>query len=154
MLQSAPKFLKGHGDVLDELPALADPRLREELAQQRTDAGTILTPAREWLLLRGLRTFALRMERASATAAHLADWLAGQGMTVHYPGRPDHPQHAAATAQYSNGFGPMLSFLMGTAAPADAVVEAVRIFRRATSLGSTESLIERRPATEGPTLPR
>lgn len=150
VLHSATKFLNGHGDVLAGVLALADPAAREVLAQHRTDTGTILTPFSEWLLLRGLRTFALRMERASASAARLAVWLADQGLAVHYPGLPDHPQHAAACAQYTNGFGPMLSFRMGSAARADAVVAAVRIFRPATSLGSTESLIERRAATEGP----
>ncbi|MDP3339350.1 PLP-dependent aspartate aminotransferase family protein [Frigidibacter sp.] len=150
VLHSATKFLNGHGDLMAGALALADPDARAALVQHRTDTGTILAPFSEWLLLRGLRTFVLRMERASATAARLAVWLADQGLTVHYPGLPDHPQHAIACAQYTNGFGPMLSFRMGTAARADAVVAAVRIFRRATSLGSTESLIERRAATEGP----
>jgi len=150
VLHSATKFLNGHGDLMAGALALADPAARAALAQHRTDTGTILAPFSEWLLLRGLRTFVLRMERASASAARLAGWLADQGLTVHYPGLPDHPQHAIACAQYTNGFGPMLSFRMGSASRADAVVAAVRIFRGATSLGSTESLIERRAATEGP----
>ena len=149
VLHSATKFLNGHGDVLAGALALADPAARATLMQHRTDTGTILAPFGEWLLLRSLRTFVLRMERASATAARLAGWLADRGLVVHYPGLPDHPQHALACAQYTGGFGPMLSFRMGSAARADAVVAAVQVFRRATSLGSTESLIERRAATEG-----
>lgn len=80
VLHSATKFLNGHGDVLAGVLALADPAAREALAQHRTDTGTILAPFSEWLLLRGLRTFVLRMERASASAARLAGWLADQGL--------------------------------------------------------------------------
>lgn len=153
VLQSATKFLNGHGDltagalILSE--ALAPERAR--LLQARTDAGTILPPFAEWLLLRGLRTFPLRMARAASSAAALAGWLrtrpeVGQ---VLYPGLPDHPQHHVALTHYTQGFGPVLSFRLADRAAAERVVAAVRVMRRATSLGSTETLIERRAATEG-----
>jgi cystathionine gamma-synthase len=153
VLHSATKYLNGHGDLT---AGVLSCRQRdagwEALLEQRTAAGSVLPPLEAWLLLRGLRTLALRMEAASRSALRLAEWLVAQpGVTaVHYPGLPGHPQHRLACAQFEGGFGAMLSFqLAGGRAAALRVAAAARLFRRATSLGSTESLIEHRRSTEG-----
>jgi cystathionine gamma-synthase len=91
------------------------------------------------------------MERVSATAQTLAGWLAQHPRVgkVHYPGLPQHPQHELAGRQFRDGFGGMLSFELGDAAEAIDLCARARIFRRSTSLGSPESLIEHRRSTEG-----
>nr|WP_242662441.1 PLP-dependent transferase [Pseudoroseomonas deserti] len=153
VLHSATKYLNGHGDLV--AGALSCARLDDdwtEILRHRTAAGTLLPPFEAWLLLRGMRTLALRVEAASRTALRLATWLATQPAVsaVHYPGLPAHPQHALAAAQLEGGFGAMLSFqLTGGRAAALWVAERTKIFRRATSLGSTESLVEHRRSTEG-----
>ncbi|WP_419898902.1 trans-sulfuration enzyme family protein [Roseomonas sp. USHLN139] len=153
VLHSATKYLNGHGDLV--AGALSCARADDdwaELLRHRTAAGTLLPPFEAWLLLRGLRTLALRVEAASRTALRLATWLAAQPAVraVHYPGLPAHPQHALAAAQLEGGFGAMLSFQIASGrAAALRVAGSTKIFRRATSLGSTESLIEHRRSTEG-----
>lgn len=152
VLHSATKYLNGHGDLVAGLlvTARSDSWWQEILAA-RESHGSILPPFEAWLLLRGMRSLALRMERVSATALGLASWLARQpGIhEVHYPGLPQHPQHAAALRQFHGGFGGMLSFELGDASEALAVCGRTTIFRQSTSLGSPESLIEHRLSTEG-----
>ncbi len=100
-----------------------------------------------------MRTLALRLQRASATAADLAEQLAAHAevAVVRYPGRPDHPTHATARS-FMSGFGAVVSFdVEGGAERADAVCQSVRIIRHATSLGGVESTIERRAAIAGQT---
>ena len=153
VLHSATKFLNGHGDVLAGVlvAAAADAHWRE-LLEARTAHGSVLPPFEAWLLLRGMRTLAVRVERVSATALRLAEWLAARAgvAAVHYPGLPSDPWHGIARRQFNGGFGGMVSFeLPGGAAGALAVCARFRVFRRATSLGSTESLVEHRLTTEG-----
>lgn len=154
VLHSATKYLNGHGDLLaGVLVGAADDPGWSAILDARTRHGSILAPFEAWLLLRGLRTLAVRMERVSGSALQIATALAADpGVTaVHYPGLPGDPWHAAAAAQFAGGFGGMLSFQTGgAAARALQVCGATRLFRRATSLGSTESLIEHRLTTEGP----
>jgi cystathionine gamma-synthase len=151
ILHSATKYLNGHGDLTAGVLIFRSRNDMDGPLSFRTEAGTVLTPFSEWLLLRGLRTLAVRMERASASALAMAQWLADQGgvMAVHYPGLATHPQHDVAMRQYQRGFGAMLSIRLGSRSRAAELVGATRIFNAATSLGSTESLIEHRAATEG-----
>ncbi len=152
VLHSATKYLNGHGDlVAGVLVAAEDDAWWREMRAAREAHGTVLPPFEAWLLLRGMRSLALRMERVSTTAMALASWLALQpGLrAVHYPGLPRHPQHELARRQFEGGFGGMLSFELDNAAAAMALCARARIFRSSTSLGSPESLIEHRRSTEG-----
>ena len=104
-------------------------------------AGAILSPFDSWLLLRSAKTLALRMERHDQNARAVAEMLRAhpEVSAVHYPGLPDHPGHELAKRQMS-GFGGMVSFEVGTVARARRVMEALRIFHLAESLGGVESL--------------
>lgn len=153
VLHSATKYLNGHGDlVAGVLVAARTDAAWQEIVGAREAHGTILQPFEAWLLLRGMRSLALRMERVSQTALAIALALSEHPRVsaVHYPGLPGDRHHALAHRQFQGGFGGMLSFqIAGTAADAIAVCEKVSVFRRSTSLGSPESLIEHRRSTEG-----
>jgi cystathionine gamma-synthase len=157
VMHSATKYLNGHSDVI--AGALATAQKESPLWQQalsvRARHGTILGPFEAWLLLRGLRTLDLRVRAAADTAALLATRFAGHPAvgTVLYPGLPQHPGHAVAARQMS-GFGGMLS-LRVSAGEAAAISTAARVevWKRATSLGGVESLIEHRASVEGPSSP-
>jgi cystathionine gamma-synthase len=155
VLHSCTKYLGGHGDVQAGALVLASAELAATLRGQRTLFGAVAAPLSSWLVLRGLRTLACRMEwhcrAGQAVAAALAEHRAVE--RVHYPGLASHPQHALARAQMK-GFGGMLSFLVrGGRERALAVAGRLRLFRNATSLGSTESLVEHRQSVEGPGSP-
>jgi cystathionine gamma-synthase len=151
VLHSATKYLNGHGDLTAGALVLRDDARLRQLQALRTDFGTVLNPSSEWLLLRGMRTLAIRMERASASALAVAQWLKGRPevCAVHYPGLKDHAQFEVASRQFERGFGAMVSFLLASKIQADRFVGKTTIFRQATSIGSTESLIEHRAMTEG-----
>jgi cystathionine gamma-synthase len=122
------------------------------LHEARRHEGAVLGPFEAYLLLRGMRTLFVRVERQSRTAASLANRLAAlPGVTVLYPGVPSHPQHAVAARQMTGGFGGMLSIRV----PADplAVVAKLKVWVPATSLGGVDSLIEHRASVEGPDSP-
>jgi cystathionine gamma-synthase len=153
VMHSATKYLNGHSDVV--AGALATAR-RDELWSRiqsvRTQYGAILGPFEAWLLMRGLRTLPLRVQAQSETAALLALRLCRHRRVarVLYPGVQEHPGHAIAARQMS-GFGAMLSIrVKGGEAAALATAAQVTLWRRATSLGSVESLIEHRASVEGP----
>ncbi len=156
VVHSVTKYLAGHSDVVLGAAVTSDPDLRARLAGHRTLRGAIAGPLEVWLALRGLRTLALRVERAQANAAVLAGRLADHPAVteVRYPGLPGDPGHERAAAQLA-GFGSILGVRVGSAATADAVVDAVRLWVPATSLGGVESMLERRRrfATESPTVP-
>jgi cystathionine gamma-synthase len=157
VVHSATKYLNGHSDVLAGavLTARRDP-FWERIRSWRRNAGAVLGPFEAWLLQRGMRTLFLRVHRASESALAIAIQLSGHpALTqVLYPGLPSHPGHQIAVRQMSGGFGGMLSIrLAGGAEHATAVLQAVRVFKRATSLGGVESLIEHRAAMEGPSSP-
>jgi cystathionine gamma-synthase len=153
VMHSATKYLNGHSDVV--AGALATARrddLWSRMQSVRTRYGAILGPFEAWLLMRGLRTLPLRVQAQSATAAMLALRLSRhrQVARVLYPGLQEHPGHAIAAGQMS-GFGAMLSIrVKGGEAAALAAAAKVTLWRRATSLGSVESLIEHRASVEGP----
>jgi cystathionine gamma-synthase len=157
VVHSASKYLNGHGDVLAGavLAARRDP-LWERIRSWRRNAGAMPGPFEAWLLQRGMRTLFLRVHRSSETALAIATHFSGHPAlsAVLYPGLPDHPGHQVAAGQMQGGFGGMMSIRMaGGAASAHAVLREVRVFKRATSLGGVESLIEHRRSGEGPSSP-
>jgi cystathionine beta-lyase/cystathionine gamma-synthase len=147
VLHSATKYLGGHSDVVGGLVATRRADLAERLAFHQNAAGAVPSPFDCWLVLRGLRTLAIRMERASANAALVADWLTRRPEVarVHYPGLPDHPQRDLVERQMRLP-GAMVSFEVGEGAGGEAraraVAGATRLFTLAESLGAVESLIE------------
>jgi cystathionine gamma-synthase len=157
VVHSATKYLNGHSDVLAGavVTARLDP-FWERIRSWRRNAGAMLGPFEAWLLQRGMRTLFVRVRRASETALTLSQQLQGHPAlkAVLYPGLPSHPGHEAAARQMGGGFGGMLSIrVAGDEDQALAVAAAARVFKRATSLGGVESLIEHRLSTEGPSSP-
>jgi cystathionine gamma-synthase len=157
VMHSATKYLNGHSDVVaGALVAARQDEFWERITAIRTGNGAILGPLEAWLLLRGMRTLYLRVERAcrsaEAVAAHFADHPRVSG--VLYPGLAGHPGHAIAARQMSGGFGGMLSIrVAGGEAAAIAAAARVGLWKRATSLGGVESLIEHRASIEGAGTP-
>jgi cystathionine gamma-synthase len=153
VLHSTTKYLGGHSDVQGGALVLKRAgAVAERLAEVREILGAVGSPFNSWLVLRGLRTLACRVERQSANALALATALAGHPRlaAVHYPGLASDPGHAVARRQMRL-FGGMLSIrVAGGRAAALAVCSKVRLFVNATSLGGTESLIEHRTSSEGP----
>jgi cystathionine gamma-synthase len=157
VVHSATKYLNGHGDVLaGAVLAVRQDPFWERIRSWRRTAGAMAGPFEAWLLQRGMRTLFLRVHRASETALAIATHFDGHPAltAVLYPGLPAHPGHQIAARQMDGGFGGMLSLrLAGGAGHAHAVLHAVQVFKRATSLGGTESLIEHRRSMEGPSSP-
>jgi cystathionine gamma-synthase len=144
VVHSATKYLGGHSDVVGGFVATSDPELAERVAFLQNAAGAVPGPFDCYLVLRGIKTLAERMDRHCANARAVADVLAAHPAvaTVLYPGLPSHPGHDVAKRQMSN-FGGMVSFLAaGGEEPALEVVRHTRLFALAESLGGVESLIE------------
>ncbi|HWK45546.1 MAG TPA: aminotransferase class I/II-fold pyridoxal phosphate-dependent enzyme [Stellaceae bacterium] len=157
VMHSATKYLNGHSDVVAGTLTTArlDPFWQRIVAIRR-DHGAILGPVEAWLLQRGLRTLAIRVERASRNAAAIAQHFSRHQAVraVLYPGLAHHPGHAVAARQMRGGFGGMLSICVaGGAEAAIEVAARTRLWQRATSLGGVESLIEHRASIEGPDSP-
>lgn len=157
VMHSATKFLNGHSDVLaGALITRAGSDFWERVRENRSKVGAVLGPFEAWLLLRGLRTLYVRVERQSASAQRIAERFEGHpGVSrVRYPGLPSHPGHELAKRQMQGGFGGMLSIeIAGGRAAALAVAANCRLWVRATSLGGVESLIEHRATIEGANSP-
>ncbi|MCA1241018.1 PLP-dependent aspartate aminotransferase family protein [Stappia stellulata] len=154
VIHSATKALNGHSDVLAGLVSCrdADSAAWSFIRTERHDAGAILSSFDAYLLLRGLRTLALRMERMCANAQTIAETLAAHPAveTVLYPGLADHPSHDRAKAQMHGGYGYLMSVMVkGGGANALAVAGRLELIKRATSLGGVESLVEHRHTIEG-----
>jgi cystathionine gamma-synthase len=153
VMHSATKYLNGHSDVVAGVLVIGRTDERwAAIRAERHDAGALLGPFEVWLLLRGLRTLALRVRQASENALAVARFLDDHPKVerVLYPGLPVHPQHAVAQRQMAGGFGGLLSFqVRGDAAAALAVAGRLQLISRATSLGGTESVIEHRYTIEG-----
>jgi cystathionine gamma-synthase len=146
VMHSVTKYLAGHSDVIMGALVVRSAELAEELHLRRTRTGAIPGMLEAYLATRGVRTLALRMERAQANAATLAQRLDEHPHVtrVRYPGLASDPGHAVAARDHA-GFGAMISFeLDGTADNAERLCDAVRLISHATSLGGVESLIERR----------
>jgi cystathionine gamma-synthase len=153
VMHSATKYLNGHSDVLaGALVAARNDETWQRIRTLRGTSGSILGPFEAWLLLRGMRTLYLRVERACESAMRVAEAMARHPKVAHvlYPGLAGHPGHDIARRQMQGGFGGMLSFrIRGDGAAALRVATATRLFRPATSLGGVESLIEHRATLEG-----
>ena len=144
VVHSATKYLAGHSDVVIGIAVTSDLELRGKLLHHRSLQGAIAGPMEVFLALRGLRTLALRMERAQDNAGELARRLQSlPGVQVRYPGLPEDPGHERAKAQM-DGFGAILCAVFPSGKIAHQVTENVRLWTPATSLGGVESLIERR----------
>ncbi len=157
VVHSVTKYLAGHSDVVLGAVLADDEALHSRVTAYRTLHGAVAGPWEVWLALRGLRTLALRVERSQASAAVLAARLAEHPAVaeVRHPSLPSDPGHARAT-RVLHGFGSILGVRPhGGPAAADGVVDAVRLWLPATSLGGVESSLERRRrfATESVTVP-
>ena len=144
VLHSATKYLGGHSDVIGGLVATRSDELADQLRFHQNAAGAVPSPFDCFLVMRGLRTLAVRMDRAAANALVLATWLADRPEVerVHYPGLPDHPAAALVERQMRLP-GAMLSFeLRGGEDAARRFAGATQLFTLAESLGAVESLIE------------
>ena len=152
-LHSATKYFGGHSDVQGgALVFRKQDDLFAKVSHVRHLLGAVLAPFNAWLVLRGLRSLAVRMNAHSANALAVARALEAHPkvLRVNYPGLASHPGHAVAAKQMS-GFGGMLSFhVKGGRDSAIAAAGRVRLFVRATSLGCVESLLEHRATSEGP----
>jgi len=142
VMHSTTKYLGGHGDLTGGAIA-GNAELVSRIAARRRILGGVMDPFSAFLLMRGLRTLAVRVEAHQAGALAIAQFLNTQPVveSVAYPGLPEHPDHALAKTQM-DGFGGMVSFCVrGDAGAARRVHDRLRIFRRAASLGSVESLV-------------
>lgn len=153
VMHAATKVLNGHSDVVaGVLCASEDDEFWNRVKTVRKGQGGILGPFETYLLMRGLRTLHVRQERQSASAMELAQRLSAHPRVarVLYPGLPQHPGHDIAARQMENGFGYMLSVqVTGGEAAAIKTAAHVGLYKRATSLGGVESLIEHRSSIEG-----
>jgi cystathionine gamma-synthase len=153
VMHSTTKFLAGHSDVTGGALAVREAGTTlERLREYQHQAGAVPSPFDCWMIRRSMMTLPLRVRTQSATAERVAGFLAQHpGIErVHYPGLADHPGHGVA-AQQMAGFGSMLSFeVPGGTEAALRAAGRLRLFTRATSLGSVESLVEHRASIEGP----
>jgi cystathionine beta-lyase/cystathionine gamma-synthase len=143
VVHSTTKYLGGHSDLIGGFACTNDPTIAERLAFLQNSLGAVPGPFDSWLVLRGLKTLALRMRQHCANARAIAEFLDGHARVerVLYPGLPAHPGHDLAARQMAD-FGGIVSFLAGTAEEAVALVGRTKIFKLAESLGGVESLIE------------
>jgi len=154
VMHSATKYLNGHSDVVAGVLATSrDDDLWQRIRSLRSGSGSVLGPLEAWLLLRGMRTLHLRVRAACDNAAIIAARFEGHAKLGHvlYPGLATHPGQDIARRQMRGGYGGMLSLrLREGEAAARAFTGKLRVFKRATSLGSVESLAEHRASVEGP----
>jgi cystathionine beta-lyase/cystathionine gamma-synthase len=143
VVHSTTKYLGGHSDVIGGFVATNDPTVAERLLFLQKSLGAVPGPLDCWLVLRGLKTLAVRMRQHCENARAVADFLAEHAAVerVLYPGLPGHPGHDVAARQMRD-FGGMVSFLAGSEEDAVALVARTRIWKLAESLGGVESLIE------------
>ncbi len=142
VVHSTTKFLNGHSDSIGGVVVATREAHIEWLRFVQNAEGAIIGPMDAWLVLRGTKTLALRMERHNANGLALAQFLAGHPRVthVHYPGLATHPQHALAARQM-RGFGGLISFGLGSLERARTVLNGVRLMALAESLGGVETLI-------------
>ncbi|MFL5237070.1 MAG: trans-sulfuration enzyme family protein [Rhizomicrobium sp.] len=157
VMHSATKYLNGHSDIVaGALVTRTADEFWERIKQNRIQLGGILGSFESWLLLRGMRTLFPRVRAACASAQKIAEAFTSHAgvREVLYPGLPNFPGHAIAARQMEGGFGGMLSMRVhGGEQAAIATAAKVQIWKRATSLGGVESLIEHRASVEGPDTP-
>lgn len=142
VVHSGTKYLSGHNDTLAGFAVVKDAALAARLREISKTIGANLAPFDSWLLLRGIQTLAVRMDRAEENALALAEWLKIQPQVtrVIYPGLPEHPGHALIQRQ-ARGFGAMLTFEVHDKRDVPVLLKTVKLIRFAESLGGTESLL-------------
>jgi cystathionine gamma-lyase len=146
VMHSATKYLNGHSDVVAGVAVVGDnAEVADQMKFLQNAVGAVLGPFDSFLALRGVKTLALRMQRACDSALEIAQWLEKHPAIerVIYPGLASHPQHDLAKRQMTGGFGGIISAdVKGGLAPARRMLERTRLFTLAESLGGVESLIE------------
>ena len=144
VMHSATKYLNGHSDVISGVAATSRDDLAEKLGFIQNAVGSVPSPFDCFLVTRGLKTLALRMQRHCENAQRISEWLSKHPRVemVFYPGLPSHPQHALAKRQMAAGGGMVTAIVNGGEAAALRVLERCQIFTLAESLGGVESLIE------------
>jgi len=142
VLHSTTKYLNGHSDMVGGMLVTNRDDLAERLGFIQNASGAVPGPLDCWLALRGTKTLPLRMRQHDANGRRIADWLQGHRAVrkLYYPGLTTHPQHELANRQMS-GYGGMVSFDVGSVELARRIVEKVKLFQLAESLGGVESLI-------------
>ena len=142
VLHSGTKFLSGHNDTLSGFLSCASQELADRVRMIAKTTGAVLAPFDSWLVLRGIKTLSIRMERQQETALRVAQWLKGHPRIsqVYYVGLPEHPGYEVNQKQ-ARGAGSMISFRTDSAQTARRVLEKVKMITFAESLGGTESLI-------------
>jgi cystathionine gamma-synthase len=143
VVHSTTKYLGGHSDVIGGFAATNDPTIADRLSFLLKSLGAVPGPLDCWLVLRGIKTLAVRMRQHCENARTIAEWLSNHPRVerVLYPGLSDHPGHEIAARQMRD-FGGMISFLAESEEEAVALVARTKVFRLAESLGAVESLIE------------
>jgi cystathionine gamma-synthase len=141
VLHSTTKFVSGHSDAMGGVLVTPGAATAEALRYRRMEDGATPGALDVWLTLRGVRTLPLRVERQSQSASEIAAWLATRVPVVWHPSLRDHPGHEIAARQM-RGYGGVLSFEVESGERAAGVVDRLRLFRTATSLGGVESLAE------------
>ncbi|HYI13719.1 MAG TPA: cystathionine gamma-synthase [Thermoanaerobaculia bacterium] len=142
VVHSTTKFLNGHSDSVGGAVVSNSEEIAEQIGFLQNAVGAILSPFDSWLVLRGVKTLAVRMRQHEENGRAMASYLAGQKKIrkLYYPGLPDHPQHELAKRQM-NGFGSMISFDLGSFDNAKKFLDRVRLCSLAESLGGVETLI-------------
>jgi len=142
VIHSGTKFLCGHNDTLSGFVVVKDEALAERILYVSKTTGANLSPFDSWLVLRGIKTLGIRMERQQANAAKLAEWLKTNPKVkrVYYPGFENHPGHNIMKKQ-ARGFGSMISFEMESKESAVKVLNSVKLISFAESLGGVETLL-------------
>ncbi len=142
VIHSATKYLGGHSDVVAGLVVVDDEELGEDIHFIQNGSGGVLAPHDSWLLMRGIRTLGVRMEEIESNTGKIVEYLVNHPQVgkVYYPGLPEHPNHDVHAKQ-SGGFGGMLSFTVASEKKALDVLNNVKYFTLAESLGAVESLI-------------
>jgi cystathionine gamma-lyase/cystathionine beta-lyase/cystathionine gamma-lyase/homocysteine desulfhydrase len=155
VVHSTTKYLNGHSDMVGGVVVSNDPASSERLRFIQNAVGAVPGPFDCWLVLRGIKTLPVRMERHNANAARIAEWLAGHKSVrrVYYPGLPDHPGRALHESQAA-GFGGMIAFDTGSLERGAAVLKRARLFSLAESLGGVESLISHPASMTHASVPR
>ncbi len=142
VIHSGTKFLGGHNDTLAGFIVTKREEIKEKLRFLIKTTGAGLSPFDSWLILRGIKTLGIRMEKSQENAVRIADWLKGQNVVkkVYYPGLPEHPGHEVIKKQ-ARGFGSMITFNVDTKEHALQILERVKMIKFAESLGGVETLI-------------
>ncbi len=155
VMHSTTKFLNGHSDGLGGVLVANKPEHAEAFRFVQKCTGGILSPFESWLILRGVKTLAVRMKQHDENGRKVAAFLAQHPKVSHvlYPGLESHPQHELAKRQMS-GFGSMIAFEVGSRANADKLLQSVRVITNGESLGGVESLISHSATTTHAALPQ